>query len=886
MAKRFNFFKNMSIGWKLNIGFGILVLLTLQLSIQGYLNYRSAGKDIEQTSDFHAPIALASARAQSNLLKMQSNVHAYLALSSIQHIDRYRQAKEQFERELTELDTLSGTWKKEENVIKTNLAILKREFAEWKPIVARLFKLHNTPKENRPAYIISSKQLSPLRFKALQEIDAIVREQHQRLHTKNDIETLINMVSLRNAIMEMTTNVQACASSGDLVTKMRYGSNLMVKGKTWRLLDGQKDAFSKPQLSRFHNIKTITEQIETLSVRIFEIVDGEHAYEDLYLFRNQASLVAAKMLAALDQLTLRQQLSLQNDLNNARNHLDRSLSQTKISGLLTVILGVVLSFLIKRSIAVPLLRLTNIAEQITQGNIDAKATVDSNDEIGRLAFTFNMMTGQLKDTIKSLKQGAGELEQRAIELSESREKAQAANKAKSDFLANMSHEIRTPMNAVLGFTEILKNIETDNRKFRYIESIHTSGHALLKLINDILDLSKIEAGKLELQYSEVSIESLFNEIKTVFDQKITDKGLRFILETGMDIPQALILDEIRLRQILFNLVSNAAKFTEYGSVTLSAVIKVPIKAARSQVDFILSVSDTGVGIPEDQCDKIFDAFEQQKAHRGSQYGGTGLGLAITKRLIEAMGGNISVVSRVGKGSTFVALFQGVEVATATALAELEKPEFDCDAVAFERAKILVVDDIHYNRDLMKGYLDTYGFDLMEAGDGKQAIDKARQYIPDLILLDMKMPEMDGYEAADVLGNDPALKDIPVIAITASALKQDEERIRKICDGYLPKPVSRFQLIKEIMQFLPHILQETRPREGLKTVAELTPETMAGLPKDMLKDLKDAAVRLDAQAISKAVDRIRGIDSSVADALAELARDYQYDKIINSISAEE
>ncbi|MBF0286246.1 MAG: PAS domain S-box protein [SAR324 cluster bacterium] len=242
----------------------------------------------------------------------------------------------------------------------------------------------------------------------------------------------------------------------------------------------------------------------------------------------------------------------------------------------------------------------------------------------------------------------------------SKEQAEAANVAKSQFLANMSHEIRTPMNVFLGFTEILKEMEDDPTKVKYLENIHSSGHALLHLINDILDLSKIEADKLELQYSPTSLQALLQEMQTLFNQKIVDKGLEFSVEFDKDMPNLLILDETRLRQVLINLIGNAVKFTDNGYIRLSAFLHKTEEQTKQSSDLHIVVVDSGIGIPEDQQEKIFKAFEQQKDQQQKQYGGTGLGLSITKKIVELMGGTILVASQQEQGSRFEVILPGVQ----------------------------------------------------------------------------------------------------------------------------------------------------------------------------------------------------------------------------------
>ena len=335
----------------------------------------------------------------------------------------------------------------------------------------------------------------------------------------------------------------------------------------------------------------------------------------------------------------------------------------------------------------------------------------------------------------------------------------------------------------------------------FLEAIASSGETLLEIINDILDLSRIEAGKLELEYEAVNPRAILNDVKNIFSKKAGEKGLDFVLEVAPDLPELLLLDTLRIRQVFFNLVGNAFKFTDNGYIKLSAY-----RTADGQepgtTDIGFAVQDTGIGIPEDQQQGIFEAFKQQEGQRTIKYGGTGLGLAITRRLVELMKGDITVESREGKGSTFRITLKDVVLP-----AREQDPE-DVDsgtwkAVDFEKATILVVDDKELNRRLLIKFLVGYDLDILEAENGEEAVEKTRLHHPDLVLMDVKMPVMDGCEATQLLKKDKVLKKIPVIIITASALKEQEPEIKKAgADGHLNKPVKRRALIKELKRFLP------------------------------------------------------------------------------------
>lgn len=392
-----------------------------------------------------------------------------------------------------------------------------------------------------------------------------------------------------------------------------------------------------------------------------------------------------------------------------------------------------------------------------------------------------------------------------LELKEAKDVAETATRSSNEFLANMSHEIRTPMNAILGFTQLLSESITDEKQKKYLKAISSSGNNLMRLINDILDLSKIEAGKFELQYEQTEIRKIFDEIKQMFELKTNEKELGFIFEIAKDIPRFLSLDEIRLRQILFNLVGNAIKFTDNGYVKVICDFR---RVSFSTVDLIIQIEDTGIGIPYDQQEEVFDAFKQQSSAINRKYGGTGLGLAITKRLAEMMNGAVELISQPGLGSVFTVNLFGIQVAPERGYTEKE-PEKQTPRVEFLPSKLLLVDDVALNRQLIAGFLESSSVSIFEAENGKDAIELCLQIKFDMILMDIKMPIMDGYRAAQVLRSNEDTSDIPIVALTASIIKDQFKLLReKGFSGYLLKPVTKSELFIEMMKYMPYLRLET------------------------------------------------------------------------------
>jgi signal transduction histidine kinase/ActR/RegA family two-component response regulator len=465
---------------------------------------------------------------------------------------------------------------------------------------------------------------------------------------------------------------------------------------------------------------------------------------------------------------------------------------------LSILLVIAFAYLISK----PIVSLKNAANEVSRGNLDVKVKFKSKDELGQLAESFNGMTESLKKSQATIDNNTKTLEkkvvQRTKEYQEAALKAQVADSAKSEFLANMSHEIRTPMNAIMGFSEILKEQVSDPKHLEYVDTILSSGKTLLGLINDILDLSKIEAGKMEFQYRPVDPHALFGDITRIFAAKIKGKGLKFITDIDENLPASLLLDEVRIRQILFNLVGNAVKFTTEGYIELK-VSKI-FHAERSKIDLIFSVKDTGIGISAEDRKIIFDAFQQSKGQSTKLYGGTGLGLAITKKLAELMNGELMVDSTVGKGSIFTVKIK--EVSISSVEHSIEELKMESENIIFKNQKVLVVDDIQSNRLLLNEILSIYGLVVLEAANGKEAINTIKSQNPDIILMDLRMPVMDGYEAIKILKADRMLKNIPVVVLTASAMKISDEDIKKIgSDGYLRKPISRPELLAELKKYL-------------------------------------------------------------------------------------
>ncbi len=551
-------------------------------------------------------------------------------------------------------------------------------------------------------------------------------------------------------------------------------------------------------------------------------------------------------------------------------------------------------------IAGPILRLGKASQAIAAGDLDQIVETKGIHELGHLAQSFNQMAAQLRQSFTAIAQTNQALEdtnaalevrveERTAELLSAKDAADVANRAKSEFLANMSHELRTPLNAILGFTQVMnRDLTLNPDQQENLGIIGRSGDHLLALINDVLDMSKIEAGCITTNKSIFDLHSMLNTMADMLHLKVEAKGLKLLCQWTTDVPQYVKSDEKKLRQILLNLLGNAVKFTETGSVALrvqkgySTVTEESEVNSSKMIALHFTVKDTGAGIAEHELKTLFDPFVQTETGRKSEQG-TGLGLAISQKFVQLMGGDIQVESQLAQGTTFEFEIQ-VEVSEAEPITTTLKPR---RVMALELGqpsyRILVVDDRWENRQLLNKLLTPIGFEVQEASNGQAAIAQWKEWKPHLIWMDMRMPVMNGYETTQYIKSHLQGQATIIIALTASTLEEERAVVLSAgCEDFVRKPFLEHEIFDKMAQYLGvrYIYAAPATKELAEPIlGKLDAMALSVMPREWLNQFSYASAQLNQQTLAHLLGQIPSYQAALKRSLQKHVDDFDFELLM-------
>ena len=558
-------------------------------------------------------------------------------------------------------------------------------------------------------------------------------------------------------------------------------------------------------------------------------------------------------------------------------------SRTAMVFALTLVLSLVLAAVLAAIVIAPLRRIARATQSMARGDLGARAPGSRLEELGALSQSFNDMAARLETSFDDLE---ALVASRTTELRAAKDTAESANRAKSTFLANMSHEIRTPLNAILGYAQLLERDQElgADQKLK-IDIIHSSGNHLLTLINDILEMSKIEAGRATLVVEPFDLRGLLDDVHWMFREQTANKELDLTFEMDRELPPALSGDAGKVRQVVINLLSNAVKFTTHGRVSVRASSRV---ATGERHIVTIDVEDTGPGIQPANLRRIFDAFDQ--ADSAIRAGGTGLGLAISRNFARLMQGDLVVDSTPGQGSVFTFSFEAAAAALEAVPGRVVPPVPTGLAPDQAPGKILIVDDVATNRNLLDELLSRFGFLTRSAANAEEALAMHDDWRPDLVLMDLRMPGMGGLEAIRQLrrrGSKAA-----IITVTASGLADSEiEAHAAGADAFVRKPYREGELLAAIGDQLGirYVYESpaARPaaRRGRDAAGGSTlSERLSHLPPELIEELRQAAIQGRAKRLESLADQARQYSEAASDEIRALARNFQYDALVSALDS--